>query len=119
MKIIINDYRKVFAIEEEFNQMFPNLKIEFMAKPSGAGAKHSDMPVSQNKTIADCRIIHNEGHVTIIPTMTIRDLQNYFSDLFGLAVIIYKKSQTDWIEASDTGIYSLDEQNMRKLPVIL
>ncbi len=59
MKITINDHRKVFAIEEEFNQMFPNLKIEFMAKPSAAGAKHSDMPVAQSKTIADCRLPDN------------------------------------------------------------
>lgn len=40
MKIAINDNRKIFAIQEEFNTAFPYLKLEFYSKPhKSQGAK--------------------------------------------------------------------------------
>jgi propanediol utilization protein len=37
MKIVINNNRKIFAIQEEFSKMFPGLNIEFFAKLSRPG----------------------------------------------------------------------------------
>jgi hypothetical protein len=37
MKLTINDSRKIFAIQHEFSEIFPCLKVEFFAKPPKAG----------------------------------------------------------------------------------
>ena len=41
MKIVINNKRRIFAIQEEFSTMFPGLVIAFFAKPSRPGAAPS------------------------------------------------------------------------------
>lgn len=43
MKISNNENTKILAIKEEFNSLYPYLKIEFFLKPhkmNGASAKH-------------------------------------------------------------------------------
>ena len=64
MKIQINDHRKIFALQEEFNRFFPNFKIEFLGKPSKVGNPPSEKMVKANKTLGDCRVVHNKGELT-------------------------------------------------------
>ncbi len=81
------------GIQEEFNLYFPNLRIEFHKKPSkSGGAPTSEMVKSNSKTLAACRAVHNEGVITILPGMTIGDVKQNFSDVFGLSVEIFDKS---------------------------
>lgn len=37
MKITINDKLKIYAIQQEFCQVYPYLKLEFVAKPHKVG----------------------------------------------------------------------------------
>lgn len=87
MKIIINDHRKLYAIREDFSKMFPQLDLLFFARPdhqkSGASKK---MITHQNKTIGECRIIHDKGTLTITPQMTVAELEDNFNSIFGLSV---------------------------------
>lgn len=41
MLVTINDRRKISAIQEEFNSVFPFLKLEFFSKPHKPGAASS------------------------------------------------------------------------------
>jgi hypothetical protein len=101
MKIIINNHRKIFAIQEEFNTLFPGLKILFYAKPSHPGASPSNKLVEHSsKTLQDCRAIHNEGTLNILPTMNISDLKGNFRDIFGLSVEIVKNGDSESEEAA-------------------
>jgi hypothetical protein len=89
MKIIINNKRKIFAIQEEFSAAYPGLKIAFHAKPNRTGAAPPEKLVSHNsKTLQECRIIHNEGVVEVLPTMYVGDVKDLFRDVFGLTVEI-------------------------------
>ncbi|MGZ3882652.1 MAG: hypothetical protein ACXVPQ_01855 [Bacteroidia bacterium] len=109
MKMLINDNRKVFAIQDEFNDLFPFLKIKFFSKPAGPGGAPVQKFVNNSKTLGECRTIHNSGEITITPQMTISELEERFSDVYGLGVEVFRKLGTEDINAGAT----LEEQNKR------
>jgi len=101
MKIQINDHRKIFALQEEFNKFFPNLKIEFLGKPSKVGNPPSEKLVKATKTLGDCRIVHNKGELTLSSTTTISDLKQALADTYGLSVVFFHRSGDKWIETTN------------------
>lgn len=112
MKIAINDKRKIFAIQEEFNAIFPYLKLEFFAKPhSTSGAASKKTVQQQSKTLAESRTIHNSGSITITPKMTVCDLEQRFCDVYGLSIRVFRKSGKVWLETTVTDGWTLEEQN--------
>ncbi len=112
MKITINDTRKIFAIKEEFNTFFPYLKLEFFSKPNKRGGISSIKLVKHNSTtLGECRTIHNVGKITITPNMTVADLEQSFSDIYGLGIRIFRKSGKVWLETTVTDGWTLEEQN--------
>lgn len=112
MKITINDHRKIFAIQKEFSELFPYLKLEFFAKPHKVGAGSSKKIMKQpSKTIGECRVIHNKGKLTITPSMTVSDLEQAFSDVYGLSVQVFRKSGRVWLQTTATDEWTLEKQN--------
>jgi hypothetical protein len=112
MKVIINDYRKIFSIQEEFNQLFPYLKLEFFSKPHKKGGATSKKFIKHNsKTLAECRTIHHTGEMTIVPGMTVSELEQSFGDVYGLGVQVFRKSGRSWLETTVTDNWTLEEQN--------
>jgi hypothetical protein len=112
MKITINDKRKIFAIQEEFTQSFPYLKLEFFAKPHSEGGGSAKKIIRHNsKTLGECRTIHNSGRITITPQMTVTDLEQRFADVYGLGVQVFRKSGKVWLETTVTDSWTLKEQN--------
>jgi hypothetical protein len=111
MKIQINDHRKIFAIQEEFNKLFPRLKIEFLGKPNKTGSSASTKIYKASKKIGDCRIQHTSGELTITPNMTAADLKQILSDKFGLSISLFHTSGSEWVETTDNNKLSLQEQN--------
>ena len=100
MKIQINDHRKIFALQEEFNKFFPDLKIEFLGKPSKVGNPPSEKLVKPTKTLGDCRVVHNKGALTLSATSTISDLKQTLADTYGLSAVFFRRSDDKWIETS-------------------
>jgi hypothetical protein len=118
MKIAINDHRKIFAVQQEFNKLFPHLRLEFLSKPSKAGAAASAKIMRErSKTLGDCRVVHTKGDLTLSHSMTVADLQQSLSDNYGLSVLVYLKSGNDWIETTGNGKLSMDEQDIKQRTV--
>ncbi len=112
MKIIINDHRKIFAIQKEFSEMFPCLKIEFLAKPSNIGGSPVNKEIKySSKTLGECRLIHNKGTITITPQMTVIGMERNFRDVYGLSVQVFRQSGNAWLETSVTDNWTLEQQN--------
>ncbi|MEO6303355.1 MAG: hypothetical protein ABIP51_09280 [Bacteroidia bacterium] len=112
MKITINDNRKIFAIQEEFNTLFPYLKIEFFSKPHKSGGGSPKNLVKHNsKTLQECRTIHNKGEIAITPGLTVTELEQRFEDVYGLSVQIFRKSGKVWLETTLTDAWTLEQQN--------
>lgn len=112
MKITINDRRRIHAIQADFTKQFPYLKIEFFAKPHkvGKGSPKKMMEVNA-KTLGECRTIHDTGTITIVPQMTVADLEQNFKDVYGLSVQVFRKSGKVWLETTVTDNWTLEEQN--------
>jgi hypothetical protein len=112
MEITINDHRKIFAIQKEFSDAFPFLKLEFFSRSnisSGAPAKKLMKHIS--RTIAECRTIHTSGHITIQPNMTVGELEQSFRDVYGLSLEVFFKTGDTWQEASENNDWTLEEHN--------
>jgi hypothetical protein len=112
MKLIINDSRKIFAIQEEFQKMFPYLKLEFFAKPSHVGGVPSKKEIKHSsKTLGECRAVHTSGLLTVTPQTLVGELEQNFRDNFDLAVQVFRKSGSAWIETSSTDDWTLEHEN--------
>ena len=91
MKIIINNYRKIFAVQKELTDLFPDLKINFLAKPNTKGGS---------------------GFITILPDMSVGELKQHFMDVYGLSVEVFVKSgDNNWKESSKSENTLLSEVN--------
>ncbi|MEO6883913.1 MAG: hypothetical protein ABI199_07800 [Bacteroidia bacterium] len=96
MKIEINNRRKVFAVQEEFNHFFPNLKIEFYEKSNKSGGSPSEKLEKQSsKTLEECRTMHNDGFITISQEMSVGELKQRFRDVYGLSIDVLKKTSNN------------------------
>jgi len=114
MKTVINNKRKLYAIQKEFSTMFPELEIQFYAKPSNPDGHHSPKLISKSsQSIRDCRAIHEEGIIEIIPSMTIDEVKSRFSDTYGLSVEINLKSVDGEVKGPISGNLILEEINER------
>jgi hypothetical protein len=114
MKITINDQRKIFAIKEEFNKAFPYLKLEFFSKShTKDGVSSKKIVKHNNKTLGECRTIHNNGEIEITPNMTVADLEQNFSNVYGLGVQVFRESGKVWLETTLTDGWTLEEQNQQ------
>ena len=112
MKIVINSNRKIFAIQDEFSEMFPGLTIAFYAKPSHPGAAPSTKLIRHSgKTLQDCRINSNDGIIEILPSMNISDLKENFRDVYGLSVEIFQNQVTALMKTCRRQSYLLAELN--------
>jgi hypothetical protein len=112
MKILINDKRKIFAIQEAFTQAFPYLKLEFFAKGHTPGAGSAKKFIKHaSKTLGECRTIHKRGSITITGNMTVGDLEQHFADVYGLGVQVFRKSGNVWLETTVTDGWTLETQN--------
>jgi hypothetical protein len=112
MEITINDHRKIFGIQEEFSSLFPNLKLEFFEKPHTSGGAHATHFVKHNsKTVEECRTTHNAGKIIITPGMTVVDMERNFSDVYGLKVQTYRKTDNEWLKIDTNERLSLEEEN--------
>jgi len=112
MKITINDRRKIQAIQQSFSEMFPYLKLEFFSKPHKPGdTSPKKFMKSSSKTIGECRTVHSNGTMTILPNMTVTDITQGFSETFGLSVQVFRKSGKVWLETSTTVNWTLEAEN--------
>ena len=112
MKITINDHRKIFAIQDEFNTVFPYLKLEFFSKPNKPGGPSAQKFVKDSsKTLGECRTEHNKGQITITLNTKVVDLEQRFSEIYGLGVQLLRKSGKVWLETTVTNGWTQEEQN--------
>lgn len=116
MKIEINDNRKIFGIQEEFSALFPLLKIDFFAKPHSQNGPASDKVKGNHSKLAECRIVHNEGTITITPQMTVAELYQHFGDVYGLSIKVLRKVGNTWEDTIETQGLTLEEQNQAVIP---
>ena len=112
MDIHINDRKHIYAIQEEFNAVFPFLKLEFFKHKhgEGEGSPLGDM-IPSDSLIGKWRTVHDQGDIHIEASMTVNHVEKNFQEKFGIAVQVFRKSGKIWLETTVTDTWTLKEQN--------
>jgi hypothetical protein len=112
MKIIIDDDQPVSLIREQFNRMFPYLKLEFFSKRHSTG-KTSGLKHRQpwSSRIGEIRELANTGEIIVTPEMTTQVLEQLFGERYGIGVQVLRKFGNTWLETSGTDPWTLHRQN--------
>ncbi len=108
----INNERSIAEIKEEFNLIFPYLKLEFFTKLHCQGeASLLKFKISSQKKLKEFRKQTTEGDIAISPEMTVADLEQQFRNEFGIGIQVFRKSGGIWLETILTDSWTLFEQN--------
>jgi hypothetical protein len=112
MTLKIDDNKSIANIQQEFNAMFPYLKLEFFKRAHEAheGSPKKDM-LNSNLALKQFAKKHIDGTLEIKDSMKVSDLENSFQMLFSLSAQVFRKSAGSWIETSVTDDWTLRQQN--------
>ena len=112
MILKIDDDKSIATVQQEFNAMFPYLKLEFFKRAHGIhqGSPKKDM-LNSKLTLKQFSKKHLDGKLEIEDSMKVSDLENSFQMLFNLSAQVFRKSAGTWIETSVTDDWTLRQQN--------
>ena len=112
MKITIRGNRKITELQQEFNEIFPFLNLEFFDLPQNRFSSHvSSGHQHPNLSIKDISEKNEEGELVIHQHMTIMQLENILSEEFGLQAQVFVKHGDQWLRSSLNGYWMLHHKN--------
>jgi len=111
MNIVISSDKTIAAIQQEFHEQFPFLKIEFFQADEGNAKLPERSKIPGDKTLSAYQANHHSENITITPLLTVAELEKKFLSLYGLSIQIFRKSGKAWLESTLTGNWTLQEQN--------
>lgn len=112
MYLHIAPNRLISEIQQEFNNVFPFLKIEFFNKKSISSSDYSARQlIPKTRKIGDSQLTITDGDIEIDEEMKVNELENIFKDQFSLAVQVFRKSGNLWLETTMTDNWTLHQQN--------
>ena len=112
MQLNISSDRLISDIQEEFNALFPFLKIEFFNNTSFTRSEFSAKQIiPSNRKVGEKQRTKKEGEIIIDEEMKVSELETIFKDRFNLAVQVFRKSGNLWLETTMTDNWSLLQQN--------
>ena len=116
MEILIDKSKTISSIQKEFQKRFPFLKIEFYRTQHSEGeGSHVENTLSPELTIGEAQKKKAGGALTIHGLMTVAELESAFAEAFGLAVQVFRKSGTVWLQTTVTDNWTLAEQNQKAM----
>jgi hypothetical protein len=112
MNLTIRPNRLISEIQQEFNAMFPFLKLEFFRNRPGRSLEYSQNNIiGNNHKVSDGQGVLTDGSLTIEPLMTVKQLEKDFRSEFSLAVQVFRRSGNVWLETTMTDGWTLQHQN--------
>jgi len=98
-------------VQQDFNNAFPFLKIEFFRNLNRQPAFTFQEMLPHNKRVAEGQTAVTGGDIEINATMTVKELEKLFKDQFSLAVQVFRRSGNLWLETTMTDGWTLGLQN--------
>ena len=112
MHLHITPKSKISDIQNEFNRLFPFLKIEFFNNKSFARSNFSASHlIPHHRKIGECQLGIEDTAIELENEMKVSDLEKIFKEQFSLAVKVLRKSGNLWLETTMTDNWSLQQQN--------
>lgn len=112
MKIYIEKGQSISHLQEQFQNFFPYLKIEFYNTEHKTGEA-----TSKANTIAGHTLLESinpsieKGEITLTTQLTVSELELQFIQQFGLSAQVFHKSGAVWLQTTRTDHWTLHEQN--------
>jgi len=112
--MIISDNKTIITIQNEFQQKFPFLKIEFYTTPHQIGEGSAEKQhIEGDKTIGEIRKIHNNGDMSINGHLKVSTFEQNFHQKYGLNVQVFRQAKQIYLQTSKTDSWTLSEQNKK------
>lgn len=87
-KIEISNNRKLGEIQDEFNEFFPHLRMEFYSNVTPSfESNETDEP-----TISSYRTFSKNGYLFLHDDLTVENIKTIMFDEFGLLIDIFQKT---------------------------
>lgn len=104
--------KKTFGdIQHEFNATFPFLKIECLNSEHTSEEYPAIHKIKTANSPCGNKLINAEATISINDDTTVASLVKTFTEKFGLAIRVLRKSDRMWIEISLTDNWTLGRQN--------
>lgn len=110
--MLISKDWKIKDIQNEFQNHFPFLKIEFYKSrkdASGSNVKFEKLSPFIPVVSMDSAKVPLE--IPLSEDKKVSDLKQLFKDTFDCSIVIFRKSGNHWIETSFTEDWTLEQQN--------
>jgi hypothetical protein len=112
MQLLINNERTLSEVQQEFNDAFPYLKLEFFSKLHAPGKpSRLKFMLPSHKKIGLFRKREDDTPVAIVSGMTVTELEQLLEQKLGFGVQVFRKSGGIWLETVLTDTWTLAEQN--------
>lgn len=112
MNMLIDDNRRISELQEEFNNLYPFLKIEFLKHPYSSAPHNLKKDTYPNHTmLRDCRKNHNSGVIELADTMKVSEFEKILSESYGLYAQVFRHSGNIWLITTATDGWTLKTQN--------
>src|ERR671921_1392910 len=108
-KIAITEEKPISEIQKDFNQYYPFLKLEFFQTKKNTVQAYR--MIKNNLKLGDIVFSLQEGSIQLTDSMTVSELENIFTDRFGLQAQVFRKSGNIWLETTITDKWTLKNQN--------
>ncbi|PWV56721.1 hypothetical protein [Chitinophaga sp. S165] len=100
-------------IQDKFHEVYPYLKLECYLSPHERGeGSAGSKKVSADTPIEDIRLIHSFGWVDISEHRTVAQVERDFYHDMGLAIQIFRRFRTGWLQTTQTDELTLAEQHL-------
>lgn len=110
----IHNTKRLKELQEEFNNTFPYLKIEFFSEPHEEGEASDEKFLLKNQlTIGEIRSKNIAGFIPLNEDMPVGVFEKLFENSFDLNVQVYRKSHGKWLQTWASDVWTLGEQNRR------
>jgi hypothetical protein len=107
MTLYISQNKTLRETQEDFNNAYPFLRIEFYRHTEpGFARRHLT-----NSMLMTAAGLKRNGELAIPDSMTVGELEQSFLEKFGLNIQLSRKSGNLWLETTMTDSWTLKQQN--------
>jgi len=113
MFIVLDKDRVVEDVQDEFNNAYPYLKLQFLKKDRAQLiiANKARQDDGKRATIGDLDSNMQSCKIEVDDLMTVHDLEKAITACINVPVKILRKSGNIWLETSVTNYWTLARQN--------
>jgi glycerol-3-phosphate O-acyltransferase len=119
MKLKINDNSLLKQLQEEFNEVYPYLWIDFYFNSFSKGLNVMPDKINANTQIKDLCKLNGESTINIESNLSISQLETEFLEKLGLKIKVLRRTGNVWLETIFTANWTLECQNAEGQKIII